>query len=248
MACETSYQASQSAIMQHFITCLRSMPQDVHDSSSVQGALAVATTAFTDDQNRSMATAVSAHMCQHSNVPSSSGNAKPQSCPFYYNYLNDTAWTVAKCKEYSWDMKMEWFADYSLALGLRNATDETVKIIISILQLSSERIMSPDDADAEVHSFKRKLEAKRQLVPGVQTMMVFPSDPSEFMVINPGIHHVNDPPVLPRLDVARIRQATRRDVMPTRATNRSLRGSPRGPVTPRSRQQPARLDASEPDY
>ena len=133
-----------------------------------------------------------------------------------HHYLNDTAWSVVYDKSFTWETKTEWFIDLFLALGLRHATDDTIRVLLAILMIGHGRELTPDEAYAEVHDLKGKLAGKRNLNNDKPTMFVFPQDPSVFMQMHPGVYRENDPPVASRIDDIKIRNMIRPDLIPTR--------------------------------
>lgn len=214
---------SQSARMQHFCDSLRSIPPDVGDSSATLQALSEQTPAFTEEQRAELSQAASTHMRQ--SLPSPTAGTKSQSNLYIHKYMTDTAWKVAMSKEYSWESKLEYFGDYLLGLGLPNPNDETVKLMIAIMALSTQREMTPDDAYAQIHSLKTKIVNKRLLKKVPQSMSVFPEDPADFMRVCPTVFQEYDQPVASRIEEGLLRQQTRRDLMPCRSNNRAKKGS-----------------------
>ena len=214
---------SQSARIQHFCDSLRSIAADVGDSSATLQALAEHTPAFTEEQRAELSQAVSTHMRQ--SLPSPTAGTKSQSNLYIHKYMTDTAWKVAMSKDYSWESKLEYFGDYLLGLGMPNPNDETVKLMIAIMAMSTQREMTPDDAYTQIHSFKTKLVNKRLLKKVAQSMIVFPEDPSDFMRVCPTVFQASDPPVASRIEEGLLRQQTRRDLMPCRSNNKARKGA-----------------------
>ena len=194
------------------------MQHDVDDSAAAQAELAKETVAFTPTQKARMCEAISIHM--RSSSSKGSASTKTQACSYLFNFFIDNAWSLAFSKGVQWDVKLEYFCDVFLALGLRNPNDETVKLMIAILSSCSEKKLTPQEAYHEVHGFKTKLAAKRSLYPGAQSMMVFPQDPRDFMKQFPHVYRPNDPPVASKLSEASLRNMTRKDLMPTRSSNK----------------------------
>ena len=214
---------SQAARVVHFCESLAALPKDVDDSSAVQEELQKETTAFTPEQRKEMASAVSVCM-RNSSAATSVGN-KTQKHLFLHNYLPDAAWSTVSSKGFSWDVKMEYFVDFCLAIGLRYPNDDTVRCIIAILGIQHERTLSPQDGYDAVHEFRTKMVNKRPLYPGMATMEVFPEDPSPFMRLYRGVYLECEPPVASRIDMMKIRQMCRKDLMPTRSSNAQIHGS-----------------------
>ena len=196
------------------------MPRDVADSASVQTALLQETSAFTKEQRVLMSATVASHMSAVPMKPG--GNNKMQSNLHLYNYLTDGAWSVIFSKDYTYDQKMEYIADFLLAIGCRNASDDTVKLAIAIINVGSERSMTPAEAYMHLNGMKTKLEEKRKLKPGSRTAHIFPADPADFLRLYPSVYLECEPPVATRIDDMKLRQMTRKDMMPSRSNNKML--------------------------
>ena len=200
------------------------MPKDVVDSAAVQEALLRETPAFTKAQRMIMSATVASHM---SATPvSAGGNNKMQANLYLYNYLTEGAWFLIFSKDYTYDQKLEYLADFLLAIGCRNASDDTIKLAIAIVNTGCERTMTPNEAYMHLNIFKTKMEEKRKLKPGARTAQQFPSDPSDFQRLYPSIYLECEPPVGSRIDEMKLRQMTRKDMMPSRSSNKMLSGSP----------------------
>ena len=195
------------------------MERDVQDSTAAQEAINAESPAFTLDQRNRMSEAISLHMRASK---SSSAAVQGQSNQWIFSYLTMAAWSAAFSKSIPWDTKLEYFCDILLALGLRNPDDTTVKLIIAILSVCHELKLEPQEAYNEVHSFKVKIGAKRQLCSGKQTLKVFPKDPADFMKLHPNIYGADDPPVPSKIQESVLRNMTRKDLMPTRSSNKFI--------------------------
>ena len=220
--------ASQTARVQHFRESITSFPQDVEDSQSVMQALQVASTlpnaAFSPSHLREIASAVSLHMTvKTANVASTAGNAKPQVNLYVFNYMPLSLWSKLGDAQISWEAKLELFVDFLLhVLRLRNPTDATLKVCLSICKLLHQRTLPPNEAYNEIQKLKTKLFNKRLLHPGDQSLLEFQSDPAAFITLYPSAYPECDPPVASKLDEMNIREGVRKDVMPTRSNNRVL--------------------------
>ena len=89
--------------------------------------------------------------------------------------------------------------------------------------------MTPEAAYQHVCLLKIKLVNKRHLRPCFQSMRDFPQSPAEFMRLHPRVYLDSEPPIASRVDSEAIRQLMRKDVMPTRNTNRRIRGKGTAP-------------------
>ena len=212
---------SQNARIQHFHDSISSMRQDVADSQSLMTQLTVDTPAFTAAQRTHIAGLVSGHMNSAVSAPVStgSGNAKGQTHLHLHHYMPDSLWCLLRKKDVSWDSKLESMCDFMLQIKCRNGTDATFKVALAIVQLMHEKEMTPSEAYVEVGKLKTKMYHKRHLLPGEQSMQVFPSEVDDFLKIWPRTYQECDPPITSKIDDLRIMEATRKDVMPTRKSN-----------------------------
>ena len=198
------------------------MENDQTDCAAAQQELAKDTPAFTREQRVVMGKALSAHMT--GTRVSSGGTTKTQKNLWLHEYLTETVWKKLFDKTFTWEQKTELLADFMIdVIGLRNPDDNTAKIGIAILSVTHGRPMEPQESYDELHKFKNKLKEKRNpsLNTGKQTMTDFPQDVSSFTRIH-NVYQQCDPPIPSRIDTNRIRQMTRKDVLPSRNTNKSL--------------------------
>ena len=217
---------SQEARVLHFQEMLPILEKNTKDAMQAQKALQKKTASFTDEQRHRMGMAISMHMkSSEKGSPSSvaAGN-KNQNHAYLESYMTEQMWHVAQDKTIDMDAKLERAADFMLQIGLPNPNDDTVKRIVSINVLCHGATMTPEVAYQHVHLLKTKLVNKRHLKPCRQTMKDFPKDPAEFMRLHPRVYLDSEPPIASRLDSEAIRQLMRRDVMPTRKTNKRIRG------------------------
>jgi hypothetical protein len=148
--------ASQNARVAHFVSNLRLAPKDVDDSGAAMAQLQIESDAFTDEQRRTMAGAISAHMAAGSGVDKQ-GASDRQSNMFLQNYLTDTKWKSLYDKSIAVESKLEMLVDFSLeVLGLRHPSDATLKILIAIALLCHGVELSPDDVYETLQDVKDK--------------------------------------------------------------------------------------------
>jgi hypothetical protein len=215
--------ASQNARVAHFVSNLRLAPKDVDDSGAAMVQLQAETDAFTDEQRRTMAGAISAHMATDS-ATDKQGAPDRQSNMFLQNYLPDTKWKSLYDKSTTVGSKLEMLVDFSIeVLGLRHPTDATLKILIGIVLLCHEVELSPDDFYEMLQDVKDKFTEKRPLIPGKSLLATYDRDPQQFMRLHPRQYQECDPPIASRLEERSIQQRTRKDLMPTRSTNKHLK-------------------------
>lgn len=196
------------------------MPQDITDSSAVLGMLAKPTPFFTDEQRTSMASAVSSRMGSGSKAVTTS---LTQNNAFLYNYFTDKLWEFIMNTDNSWESKLEHMGDFMVKiLGLRHPSDSTVKDAIAILAHCHPRTLQPNEAYNCIHAFKTKVAAKRLIIAGAPTEKEFPMDVNDFTRLHPKAYLENEPPVKGRVDPVKIKMMTRKDLMPTRSTNRMI--------------------------
>ena len=214
--------ASQNARVEHFVSNLRLAPNCVDDSGAAMEQLQIETDAFTDEQRRTMADAISAHMAADS-ATDKQGAPDRQSNMFLQNYLPDTKWKTLYDKSVTVETKLEGLVDFSLEiLGLRHPNDATLKILIAIVMLCHESALGPDDFYEVLQDVKDNYTEKRPLIPGKPLLATYDRDPQQFIRLHPRRYLECDPPIASRLDERSIQQRTRKDLMPTRSTNKHL--------------------------
>ena len=136
----------------------------------------------------------------------------------------------------SWNLMLEEAASFLVeVLGLRSPNDEAVKNILATILIAQGKELDPDSAYDEFHGFRGKVANKRDLLPAPKHYMEYPLDPQEFCRAHPQAYPAEGPPIESLIAFAQIRDRMRRDVMPTRSTNRRLT-SKRG-TTPQKAQQ-----------
>ena len=220
--------ASQNARVAHFVSNLRLAPKCVDDSGAAMEQLQIETDAFTAEQRRTMAGAISAHMAADSTTDKQ-GAPDRQSNMFLQNYLPDTKWKTLYDKSVTVETKLEGLVDFSLEiLGLRHPNDATLKILIAIVLLCHESALSPDDFYEVLQDVKDKYTEKRPLIPGKPLLATYDRDPQQFIRLHPRRYLECDPPIASRLDERSIQQRTRKDLMPTRSTNKHLKRNKAG--------------------
>ena len=216
--------ASQESRANHFIDSVRSLSQDVTDSSRCQIELAKDTRAFSPEQRRRMGLAVAAHMRGEGMPNTSSGKPKLQEHLYIHNYLTEKKWAAYYDKEVQWVWKTEDAAEFCMSIGLRNPNDATVKTLLAILSIAHRRAMDPEESFAEILKFKDKMRAVAPFHPGEQSCLRFPEHVSKFMRLHRNVYLECDPPIESRLDEKRIRMLTRKDLMPSMNTNKATTG------------------------
>jgi hypothetical protein len=216
-------EASQNARVKHFVSNLRLAPKDVDDSAATMAQLQIETDAFTEAHRRIMAGAISAHMSSDTTVDKP-GAPDRQSHMFMHNYLPDTKWKFLYDKSNTVHTKLEGIVDFALeVLGLRHPNDATLKMLIAIVLLCHGTELSPDDFYEMLGDVKDKFAEKRPLFPGKPLLATYDRDPQQFMRLHPRQYLECDPPIASRLEERSIQQRTRKDLMPTRSTNKHLK-------------------------
>ena len=213
---------SQEARVLHFQEMLPHLEKNAKDAMQAQKALQKKTASFTDEQRHRMGMAISMLM-KSSEVGPSGFVTKFQNHKYLESYMTEPMWRLAQDKTVDWDTKLERAADFMLQIGVPNPNDDTVKRAVSINALCHGATMTPEVAYEHVHLLRTKLVNKRQLKPCGQSMKEFPQDPVEFMRLHPRVYLDSERPIASRLDSEAIRQLMRKDVMPTRNTNKLIR-------------------------
>ena len=143
---------------------------------------------------------------------------------FLQNYLPDSEWKFFYDKSVTFDIKLEGFVDFAIeVLGLRHPNDATLKVLMGIVMLCHGVELSPDDFYEKLQDVKDKFTEKRPLFPGRPLMAIYDRDPQQFIKLHPRHFAECDPPIASRLDERSIQQRTRKDLMPTRSTNKHLK-------------------------
>lgn len=226
--------------MQHFVESVKDMPRDLVDCTAVHDELDKEDGPFSSEQRLAMKRAVSAHMANSPALAagsgSGSGDSKAQTHLYIHNYITDKLWCSLLSKDVSFDGKLEGVASFFIdQLRLRHPNEDTSKNAVAIVALCCGRELTPDEAYGSLNKFKAKIVAKRGLKPEASSLRLFPEDPTDFMVMYPQAYIECEPPVATRLDPNRIRQSTRKDLMPARSSNKNIsRHSPSPPSDRRS--------------
>ena len=221
----SSLDDSRKARISHFILSLPAIERDIGDSAQVTMAIGQDTPAFDIDQRKEMCLAVAAHM--KGGGSNSRGNASLQKNVYFHEYITEGMWSKLKASgDSTWDNKAEDLVDFAIErIGIINPNDDTIKNMVAILDICHQRESTPDDGYASVTKLKDKFVNKRSILRGNQTMLVFPSDVADFVRLFPNRYLQCDPPIASRIDSMKIRQATRKDRMPTRSTNKNLKSN-----------------------
>ena len=215
-------ESSQNARIKNFVANLPFLDKRVTDAQAVLDALADdASNAFTADQRKSMAEAVSAHM-DSDGAKDSGLVVGSQHHPYVHEAMPDSLWKRLFDKTESWTKKKEAFVDFLIeVLGLRFPDNYTQKLCLSILLICSDKELSPDDTYEELVSFRELFVNKRPLVAGRPLLKDY-GDVSQFVKLFPHQYLECDPPIASRIDDRRLQQRMRKDVMPSRSTNKQL--------------------------
>jgi len=212
--------ASQLARIKHFQSNLPSMEKDMADGQAVLAELEKETSAFTADQRKSMVEAVASHMDSDA---TSTPDTKSQNHPYVHEYMPDVLWKKLRDKTINCDTKKEDFVDFALGtLGLRHPNNDTLKSMLAIIWICAERDLAPDDAYEELRNMQDKFVHKRELVPGKPLLKEYTRDVSQFIRLYPHQYLECDPPVASQIDERKIQQKTRKDVMPSRSSNKHI--------------------------
>ena len=213
--------ASQLARAKHFASNLPSMDKDLNDAQACMAELSKDTPAFTEDQRKAMAEAITAFMDSEAGT---SADCKIQNHAYLHEYMPDGLWKKLRDKTMRWDDKKEAFVDFALeVLGLRHPNNDTVKLMLAILWLCHESVLTPDDAYLELKNLGDKFVNKRALVSGRALMRDYTRDVSQFIRLYPHQYLECDPPIASQLDDRKLQQKMRKDVMPSRSTNKLLK-------------------------
>ena len=159
------------------------------DATNVQQAMRGETAAFSMKQRGEMSAAVSARMKMASSEASPvkrtvASDRKAQHNPYLHHYVSETRWAKWQDPTVKWDSKLEDGCEFLLEMGCRHPSDDTIKVLIVILQACSKKVTDPDSNYDELRTVRVKLTALRKLNPGTNTMQDFPSNVSEFMPVS----------------------------------------------------------------
>ena len=214
---------TQEAQVGHFIDSLPSFDRDVEDASSMYHILcAKDPDAFTVDQRKRIAKAISIHMRGVTAAVVASGDSKNQSHMYQYNYWSNQMWDDAWNKELSKTQIFSSVIGWYIVVGLRFANDETVKQTLAMIGVGRDEKNTPQQNYEDVHTFKRMLRTKRELYKGETTFKDFPESPDEFKRLYPD--KLTYEPVKTRVDVTLLRELVHKDVMPSRSNNKNMNG------------------------
>jgi hypothetical protein len=216
-----NFDASRKSRVKHFVDSVHAMAPDLVDASNAQAELILETAAFTAEQRKEMSSSIAARMQNTEAAPrASEGHHKLQVHRFLHDYLPDSKWKKFMDASVAFDSKMEEGTDFLLDLGCRHPNDDALKDLLAILAICHGKdSMDAVEAYENINQLRTKVTNKRLLRPAPSTLQEFPRDPSQFMRLYPRAYVECDPPVASRIDHHRIREKTRKDLMPTRNTN-----------------------------
>ena len=217
---------TQEAQLTHFCDSMQSFPRDVEDAGAMYTILDTDSPshAFTPTQRTRMAHAISTHMRGVAAASVASTDTKNQSHLHQYNYWSNQMWEDAWNMDYSKDQVFSTTIDWYLAIGLRFASDDTVKQSLAMIMAGREQKNSPHQNYDDLHEFKRKLRIKRELYKGDPTFKEFPATPCEFTSLYSD--KITYDPVDTRVEVKILQEMTHKDVMPSRSNNKRMNGGP----------------------
>ena len=217
---------TQEAQLTHFCDSMQSFPRDVEDAGAMYTILDTDSPshAFTPTQRTRMAHAISIHMRGVAAASVASTDTKNQSHLHQYNYWSNQMWEDAWNMDYSKDQVFSTTIDWYLAIGLRFASDDTVKQSLAMIMAGREQKNTPQQNYDDLHEFKRKLRIKRELYKGDPTFKEFPASPCEFTSLYSD--KITYDPVDTRVEVKILQEMTHKDVMPSRSNNKRMNGGP----------------------
>lgn len=214
--------ASQLARAKHFENNLASMEKNLTDAQAAMDELLKDTPAFTQEQRKSMAEAITSFM--DSSVAPTTASCKNQIHPYLHHYMTDTIWKQLRDKQITWSEKKEAFVDFLMErIGLRYPNNDTLKLMLSIMWNAAEATLSPDDAYQELQSLHEIFVNKRPIITGRALMQEYDRDVSQFTRLYPHQFLQCDPPVASQIEDRKLLQKMRRDLMPSRNTNKQLK-------------------------
>lgn len=188
---------------------------------------------FNVEHRKEIASAIKASMSTTVVTPTKRHGFTMQTHRFLHNYLPAKLWGVLLSSE-TMKHKMRFFASFLVQhLGLRCIEEGTKRLSVVIILLCSKLDPDPHETYKLIVEFAEIFDQKRASIKTAQTLIKFPEDPLEFMVMYPKAYAPDDPPVECRLDLADIAERCRKDLTPCRKTNlRVARSSSFASTTP----------------
>ena len=157
------------------------------------------------------------------------GDDSAQDHLFLQHYYPDWLWKVLKSDNDMYNKLSHTAQFFVKHLGIRNASANTKRLAVAIIQVASKQGVDPDKAYDAVHELQglivRKRDAFKQ---GSRTFNVFPKDPKDFLRQYPTAYAANHPPVECKIDEAELQERNHKSCVPTRSSNKHVNTRIRG--------------------
>ena len=141
-----------------------------------------------------------------------------QTCEDFCKYLTDKEWNLLEDTSKDFNSKVDCLVGRCLAMGLKNPSEQTVKLIVACLVVASKSDMSPVETFEVLTAFKLRCKTARAMSPVAVGPRVYFGDPVEF-VKSRGLEDTHMP-AIGRADEANVRLVAAR--IPARRTNNAV--------------------------
>jgi hypothetical protein len=225
----TELKASQLDHMKSLINSTNTIDHD--DATALQKKLGEVSAAFSDDQRRELAKAVSLKMCGAMHAPHNDGRAKLQTCVHMNNYLTEAEWAKLDTLPLI-PQKVDYMTDIMIRLGIPNPSEPT-KVAAGVIIHKGDHVHHADFYGT-VTSITNIIVKKRKLrTAPPQSMIVFPASGEEFQKSYP-LLFPEGPPCPSKIENSV--WESRRCVYGSRSSQNALKDSPsRSPSPPAPR-------------
>ena len=214
--------SSVTAHDQHlqFITTIKKTTNiEVAECTALLEQLNVDTPAFSHDQRRAIACALSAVM-KHSPASVSTQSDKRQTHMYSFNYYPQNVWTELLDPATSFDDKLDVIATFLISIGCVNPSEPSRASMIATVCIASKSKLMPEQEYAYVHQLGDIFMTKRTVSRAKPSMHVFPQLVEDFVAVYDTVYTADQPPTAAPINIAKIREL--QSIVPTRSSNKRL--------------------------
>ena len=210
----------------HMIDCIKKERSlDLPDVNAILERLQDDTPAFSAEQRRAIACAVSTVAKSDSPSTSHVNGDLRQTHMYAYNYLPQSVWTTLLDASISFEDKMASMTTFLVSIGCINPSEPTRASLVAIICIASQNKLMPEQQYSRVHEFGEMFATKRGLGGCVQTMKTFPQSVTSFIALHNTLYTPDQPPTASPINITHVREL--QAVIPTRSTNKRLQSKTR---------------------
>ena len=199
--------ATRESQLNHVLSSINDTKSDVSEAGNLLDELTKETNAFTSDQRKAIATAVSTKMRTVAGV-STRTVRNEQSCPCFYNYLTDGDWASMLGPHASITTIHATISKRGLAIGYGHPKPIEYVMLNAIAQVATRTVYSAQQSYDQKNDLTVIWDVMRKTISWAPSELRFPDDAAEFLRTHPERYTSADPPVKCRVDPVDIKQTT----------------------------------------